>query len=127
MRVFGENVESLKGVLRDAIGQLPAHEDDAGGDVLPAQPGRDRAALRPALMVGSGVGSPTSRVDRRVAAPRPARARARPGSRQQRSRGLAPVDGSPPCLPGLPWWWPWPPCVPLGRPARAWRPWWLHG
>jgi 5''-deoxy-5''-methylthioadenosine phosphorylase len=29
MRVFAENVESLKGVLRDAIGQLPAHEDDA--------------------------------------------------------------------------------------------------
>jgi 5'-methylthioadenosine phosphorylase len=28
MRVFAENVESLKGVLRDAIGQLPAHEDD---------------------------------------------------------------------------------------------------
>ena len=29
MRVFAENVEGLKGVLRDAIGQLPAHEDDA--------------------------------------------------------------------------------------------------
>ena len=29
MRVFAENVESLKGVLRDAIGQLPAHEGDA--------------------------------------------------------------------------------------------------
>ncbi|GAA6526404.1 S-methyl-5'-thioadenosine phosphorylase [Intrasporangium sp. DVR] len=28
MRVFGQNVESLKGLLRDAIGQLPAHEDD---------------------------------------------------------------------------------------------------
>jgi 5'-methylthioadenosine phosphorylase len=28
MRVFADNVESLKGVLRDAIGQLPAHEDD---------------------------------------------------------------------------------------------------
>ena len=25
---LAENVESLKGVLRDAIGQLPAHEDD---------------------------------------------------------------------------------------------------
>ncbi|MDC5698192.1 S-methyl-5'-thioadenosine phosphorylase [Intrasporangium calvum] len=29
MRVFAKNVESLKSVLRDAIGQLPAHEDDA--------------------------------------------------------------------------------------------------
>ena len=28
LRVFAENVERLKGVLRDAIGQLPAHEDD---------------------------------------------------------------------------------------------------
>lgn len=28
MRVFGDNVENLKGVLRDAIGQLPAHEAD---------------------------------------------------------------------------------------------------
>ena len=29
VQVFAQNVESLKGVLRDAIGQLPAHEDDA--------------------------------------------------------------------------------------------------
>jgi 5'-methylthioadenosine phosphorylase len=28
MRVFAQNVEGLKGVLRDAIGQLPAHEAD---------------------------------------------------------------------------------------------------
>ena len=28
MRVFAQNVEGLKGVLRDAVGQLPAHEDD---------------------------------------------------------------------------------------------------
>lgn len=29
LRVFGSNVDRLKGVLRDAIGQLPAHEEDA--------------------------------------------------------------------------------------------------
>ena len=29
LRVFADNVEHLKSVLRDAIGQLPAHEDDA--------------------------------------------------------------------------------------------------
>lgn len=29
LTVFASNVERLKGVLRDAIGQLPAHEDDA--------------------------------------------------------------------------------------------------
>jgi 5'-methylthioadenosine phosphorylase len=28
LRVFAENVERLKGVLKDAIGQLPAHEPD---------------------------------------------------------------------------------------------------
>jgi 5'-methylthioadenosine phosphorylase len=28
MRVFAQNLEGLKGVLRDAIGQLPAHEVD---------------------------------------------------------------------------------------------------
>ena len=29
LRVFADNVEHLKALLRDAIGQLPAHEDDA--------------------------------------------------------------------------------------------------
>ncbi len=29
LRSFGTNVEKLKGIIRDAIGQLPAHEDDA--------------------------------------------------------------------------------------------------
>jgi 5'-methylthioadenosine phosphorylase len=29
LRVFGANVEHLKALLRDAIGQLPAHDDDA--------------------------------------------------------------------------------------------------
>lgn len=29
LRVFGSNVEHLKTVLRDAIGRLPAHDDDA--------------------------------------------------------------------------------------------------
>lgn len=29
LKVFADNVEHLKSVLRDAIGQLPAHEDDA--------------------------------------------------------------------------------------------------
>ncbi|EWT01533.1 Purine nucleoside phosphorylase [Intrasporangium oryzae NRRL B-24470] len=29
LRVFAANVERLKGLLRDAIGQMPAHEDDA--------------------------------------------------------------------------------------------------
>ena len=28
LRVFADNVERLKAVLRDAIGQLPAHEED---------------------------------------------------------------------------------------------------
>ncbi|MCU1538448.1 MAG: methylthioadenosine phosphorylase [Humibacillus sp.] len=28
LRVFGSNVEHLKGILRDAIGELPAHEPD---------------------------------------------------------------------------------------------------
>ncbi len=29
LRVFADNVEHLKALLRDAIGQLPAHEEDA--------------------------------------------------------------------------------------------------